>query len=59
MRKKRWVCEILSLSFFFFWGEGGGGGVGGGYGVGGRGVVEVGKDKILAPLSFNMYHNIL
>lgn len=46
----------FSPSLFFFLG---GGGVGGGYGVGGRGVVEVGKDKILAPLSFNMYHNIL
>lgn len=55
MRKKRWVCEILSLSFFFF----GGGLFGGGYGVGGRGFVEVGKDKTLTPLSFNMYHNIL
>ena len=49
MRKKDGFVKFSpSLFFFFFlgWGGGGGGGV-------------VGKDKTLAPLSFNMYHNIL
>ena len=46
MRKKDGFVKFSpSLFFFFFFGVGGG--------------VEVGKDKTLAPLSFNMYHNIL
>ena len=48
MRKKDGFVKFSpSLFFFFFFGVGGGGGV------------EVGKDKTLAPLSFNMYHKIL
>ena len=47
MRKKDGFVKFSpSLFFFFFLGWGGGG-------------VDVGKDKTLAPLSFNMYHNIL
>ena len=46
MRKKDGFVKFSpSLFFFFFFGVGGG--------------VVVGKDKTLAPLSFNMYHNIL
>ena len=46
MRKKDGFVKFSPSLFFFFFGVGGGG-------------VEVGKDKTLAPLSFNMYHNIL
>ena len=47
MRKKDGFVKFSPSLFFFFFFWGGGGGV------------EVGKDKTLAPLSFNMYHNIL